>query len=338
MKDNLKRLKRVVIKEEFVALTGDITKAILLNQFIYWSERVRDFDKFIAEEISRARKNGVEKNFEPTNGWIYKTAEELSEETMLNLAPANIRKHLSVLVKNGWLSERTNPEYKWDRTKQYRVNILKIQQDLLKLGYILQDYKVAVPFNESEIPFSETENAFHETKNGIHETKNAYHEIKNGFHKTKNQINNSKNQTERIVKAIPEITYRDYNTEIKMNDEEEEDAAGKSEKTKHRLTKTKTDEQLYDDYEETAVHYFQKIGEDENILPYIYRWVQTYGKERVMYVVDRLAEQDKKINNVIRWMEKALKKPEKYPPKISYKKDSVDTKKRCGLYDALLMS
>ncbi len=322
MNENLKRLKRVVIKEEFVALTGDITKAILLNQFIYWSERVRDFDKFIAEEISRARKNGVEKDFALTNGWIYKTAEELSEETMLNLAPANIRRHLSVLVKNGWLSERTNPEYKWDRTKQYRVNILKIQQDLLQLGYVLQDYKVALPFNEPEIPFSEVKNAFHETKNGIHEMKN--------------QINNSKDQSERIVKAIPEITYRDYNTEIKMNDEE--DTGGKSEKTKYGLTETKADEQLYDDYEKTAINYFQKIGEDDNILPYIYRWVQTYGKERVMYVVDRLAEQDKKINNVIRWMEKALKSPEKYPPKISYKKNKTDKNRHKEIFDALLMS
>jgi len=52
------RLKRVVIKEELVALTGDYIKAILLNQFLYWSERVEDFDLFILEEQQRARDIG----------------------------------------------------------------------------------------------------------------------------------------------------------------------------------------------------------------------------------------------------------------------------------------
>ncbi len=46
-------LKRVVIKEELVALTGDATKAIILNQLLYWSQRTRDFDKFLDEEKSR---------------------------------------------------------------------------------------------------------------------------------------------------------------------------------------------------------------------------------------------------------------------------------------------
>jgi len=41
----MEALKRIVIKEELVVLTGDYRKAILLNQFLYWSERVKDFDK-----------------------------------------------------------------------------------------------------------------------------------------------------------------------------------------------------------------------------------------------------------------------------------------------------
>jgi hypothetical protein len=50
----MRKLKRVVIKEELVALTGDIIEAIILNQFLYWSERVEDFDKFIMEEKETA--------------------------------------------------------------------------------------------------------------------------------------------------------------------------------------------------------------------------------------------------------------------------------------------
>ena len=136
----VEKLKRAVIKEELVALTGDFTKAVLLNQFIYWSERVKDFDKFIEEERKRMEVEGENLNIKKQNGWIYKTAEELSEETMLGLSPKTIRRHMKELIKNGWLDERNNPKYSWDRTKQYRVNIVKIQSDLQEMGYGLEGY------------------------------------------------------------------------------------------------------------------------------------------------------------------------------------------------------
>lgn len=193
MNDNTpKRLKRVVIKEEFVALTGDFIKAILLNQFIYWSERVNDFDSFIAEEKRRAEQNGVELNLDPTNGWIYKSSEELAEETMLKLSASNMRKHIKDLVEKGWLSERTNPSHKWDRTKQYRVNIINIRNDLLKLDYVIQDYKIELPFSKIENAFSKTENAFSQEEDP--------------FSKTENGSSKTENRTSRNRKAIPEIT------------------------------------------------------------------------------------------------------------------------------------
>jgi len=140
----VEKLKRVVIKEELVALTGNFVKAILLNQFIYWSERVKDFDKFIEEEKKRAEKEGEEVNIEYSNGWIYKTSEELSEETMVDLSPQTIRRYLKELIDNEWIYERNNPQYKWDRTKQYRVNIVKIQKDLRQLGYSLEGYPLNI--------------------------------------------------------------------------------------------------------------------------------------------------------------------------------------------------
>ena len=137
----MEKLKRVVIKEELVALTGDFVKAALLNQLLYWSERVKDFDKFIEEEKSRKELNGETFNLHKQNGWIYKSAEELSEETMLALTPKSIRTHLKYLIDKGWIDERNNPEYKWDRTKQYRVNIVKLYRDLKELGYNLEGYE-----------------------------------------------------------------------------------------------------------------------------------------------------------------------------------------------------
>ena len=43
----MKKLKRAVIKEELVELTGDFRPALILNQFIYWIERMYDADKYI---------------------------------------------------------------------------------------------------------------------------------------------------------------------------------------------------------------------------------------------------------------------------------------------------
>ncbi|TDY42140.1 hypothetical protein C7445_11812 [Alicyclobacillus sacchari] len=137
-------LKRVVIKEELVALTGDYVKAILLNQFLYWSERVDDFDLFIMEEQQRARDMGEELNIELRQGWIYKKAEELSEETMLQLSKTAIGNHLKSLIEAGWIEQRRNPRNKMDKTYQYRVNIVKVQRHLMQLGYSLEGYRVPI--------------------------------------------------------------------------------------------------------------------------------------------------------------------------------------------------
>lgn len=208
----MEKLKRVVVKEEYVALTGDMMDAIILNQFIYWSERVKDFDKFMEEERKRARSEGKSIEIQPVNGWIYKTCEELAEETMLKLAPTNMRNRIKKLEEKGWIEERTNPEYKWDRTKQYRVNLVKIHQDLLALGYYLQDYKINLTDDlvQKQAPFHETENACDEAANRIHETGN-------GVLETGIAINEASNPIDSGVNAIPEITTEITTEKIKSS-------------------------------------------------------------------------------------------------------------------------
>jgi len=192
-----KKLKRAVIKEEFVALTGSVEKAVILNQLIYWSERIRDFDKFINEENTRKENHGIEEIEDLCHGWIYKTSQELSEETMLGKSPQTIRRHLDELIEKGWIQARKNPKYKWDQTYQYRVNIAKIQSDLFELGYPLDGYE------HSLSPISKMENG--ETTGNI-----AISKMENG--ESKMEI-----QTVKTGDAIPEIT-----TEITTEEEEEE--------------------------------------------------------------------------------------------------------------------
>ncbi len=144
-----KPLKRAIIKEEYVALTGNVASAVILAQFEYWARRTRDFDRFIQEERQRAETEGLKVGIEETHGWVYKTADELADETMLGLHRTTIRKHLAHLVEHGWIEERENPRYKWDRTKQYRFNIAKVASDLEAIGYHLDGWSTHCATNDT---------------------------------------------------------------------------------------------------------------------------------------------------------------------------------------------
>ena len=138
----MKKLKRAVIKEELVELTGDFRPALILNQFIYWIERMYDTDKYILEEKERALKHEIEVSIDESKGWVYKTAEDLNEELMIGMSVPTIRKYIKQLVEQGYLIQRKNPKYKWDKTMQYRVGLYKIQLDLGKMGYVLEGFKL----------------------------------------------------------------------------------------------------------------------------------------------------------------------------------------------------
>jgi len=133
-------LKRVVTKEELVMLTGDDLSAVILNQFLYWSERTKDFDQFIKEEKTRDPQASIML----TRGWIYKSADDLRDEIMTRASSATVRRRIVKLVNMGWLRERHNPNYGWDRVLQYRPDIHKIQTDLLELGYVLAGYPLQI--------------------------------------------------------------------------------------------------------------------------------------------------------------------------------------------------
>lgn len=136
---NTKKLKRAIIKEELVALTGNYISAIILNQLIYWSERMDDLDEYIKQENQRAVLYGKDEQ-ELTHGWIYKKAEQLAEETMLNMSGNTLRKYLKDLESAGFIKSRLNPVYNWDRTLQYRVDIVHVIKRLNEIGYQLEGY------------------------------------------------------------------------------------------------------------------------------------------------------------------------------------------------------
>lgn len=126
-----------VIRKELVALTQNSQVAVVLNQLLYWTRRVKDFDLFLKEERARSLEEAPSLN----HGWIYKTADELIEETLLTVSRPTMRKYLKILVEDGWMEEKRNLERKWDQTSHFRLNLKRIHDALLSLGYSLSGFE-----------------------------------------------------------------------------------------------------------------------------------------------------------------------------------------------------
>ncbi|MFW6282335.1 MAG: hypothetical protein ACOC1O_06080 [bacterium] len=185
MSNNKKQrpLKRSVIKEELVELTGDHISALILNQFIYWSERVRDYDKMLREEKERLEKEAQDE-YEFKNGWIYKTASDMNDEIMINKSDATIMRRIDKLIDKGWLKRRRNPKNKQDRTYQYRLDIIQLQKDLMVIGHSLDKYPLLIDeinnlHDEGSNPQNEDCNVQNENSNPKNEDCNVQNENSN---------------------------------------------------------------------------------------------------------------------------------------------------------------
>lgn len=206
----VRKLKRAVIKEEYVAITGNYIAALILNQFIYWSERAYDFDKYLEQEKNRARVHGATVSCEETSGWVYKTADELNEELMLGLTANTVRKYIKILIEKGFLSERKNPIYKWDNTLQYRVNMVAVEKALQAEGYALSEYRIAENKNDFESPIVNAK-AQNEEISMYSSNNSAYTENNSAY------TSNFAVQKSKSFGTIPEITTEittEINTEI----------------------------------------------------------------------------------------------------------------------------
>lgn len=103
-------LKRIIVKEEFVLLTGHIYRAILLEYLL---------------------------TLDPNHNWISKKSEDLSLECLLYLSKQTIRKHIKIMIDDELLFERQSPDSVWNKTIEYKVNYPKIQ-DFLKNKFSIE--------------------------------------------------------------------------------------------------------------------------------------------------------------------------------------------------------
>jgi hypothetical protein len=137
-KGHNRRTKRCLVCEEYISLTKDLRAALLLNQCVYWMERTQDYDLFLTEEYE----NNPNCNVPYRHGWFYKSYEAFNDECMLGTSKSTIARMLTSFVEHGWLERRHRKTSTFDQTYEYRVNLTKIQSDLLNLGYVLDNYKI----------------------------------------------------------------------------------------------------------------------------------------------------------------------------------------------------
>lgn len=106
----MENLKRTVIKEEYVELTGNVYDAVILSLIVDLSKKTSE-------------------------GWVTIPAKDLADFSLLNLSVSSMRTHLKTLVSYGYLSEKSSPKEKWGKYKYWKPNLDKIFGDFKKLGY-----------------------------------------------------------------------------------------------------------------------------------------------------------------------------------------------------------
>jgi len=136
-----KKYNAVPLREEFAALVksvdggvGKLPLALVLGQMEYWAGR-KERGEFVAEEIGRATDDEAGTL---QAGWIYKSAQQLSDEIFGMVSTRSASRGLDGLVELGVLMRRRNPRNNIDKTWHYRLDLLGLGRMLLGLGYKLE--------------------------------------------------------------------------------------------------------------------------------------------------------------------------------------------------------
>lgn len=151
---NWVRSHGVMLRKQLVELFDrDSGKALILNQFLYWTARTDSVQTFARKELIRLahwdmwqsipdKYRQDEETFFKNNrrleiegGWVKKTHNEMSGEIMIlqNTAVGNRTREL---VDEGYLYKRPT-EWGGDR---YRVNMVKLQHELNKIDYSIHQF------------------------------------------------------------------------------------------------------------------------------------------------------------------------------------------------------
>lgn len=117
--------------------------ALIINQFLFWTERAPDRHLYLEEErqrVLRPSPAGDSEDDLPRYGWIYRKIEQLIEDIMLDISETSMRDYLKQLVRMGYLYCRRNTRNPWDQTREYRLNLAYLYRRLHENGFTMLGY------------------------------------------------------------------------------------------------------------------------------------------------------------------------------------------------------
>jgi hypothetical protein len=123
-------------------LTQDVTQALVLGQMLYWTKTLDTVNNWIFEENKRLAESDLPQH-EYNYGWIYKSAREMREDLMCAFSEDAIQRAFSTLVTKGVFMTRSNPRVRYDRTLQYRIDLVFLRRLLKDRGYEMTDFQLA---------------------------------------------------------------------------------------------------------------------------------------------------------------------------------------------------
>jgi hypothetical protein len=145
-------MKKAVLREDMMALTQEVTQAMVLGQMLYWTKTLDKVNDWLFEENKRLAEVELPQH-EYNYGWIYKSAREMREDLMNAFSEDAIQRAFSALVTKGVLMKRNNPIVRYDRKLQYRIDIVFLRRLLKDRGYEMTDFQLAtIPQEAAFIP------------------------------------------------------------------------------------------------------------------------------------------------------------------------------------------
>ena len=101
------KLIKITLRQEYIWLTGDYKKAILLEYFLC--------------------------NQKNNNDWFNLSYDSISKNSLLGFTSANLRNHIKYLIAKGWIERNYDETLKFASTFKYKVNKEKIEEDIEKI-------------------------------------------------------------------------------------------------------------------------------------------------------------------------------------------------------------
>ena len=119
----------VMIRASYLALCeGDHCAAAILHEAEHWYNYRLANSNQATQENERAQQND-ETPSQVTDLWFYMTVEDWQSTALLGaFSERKVQAALTWLVDNEYLFRRNNPKYAWDRTFQYLLNVVKVQE------------------------------------------------------------------------------------------------------------------------------------------------------------------------------------------------------------------